>query len=112
MNPALNYKFHIMLAAKLKDEGITPEELDVKLNNDLDSNALDRFGRKELHQRMKVDETLKAARKKLKSKNSLYPMMYLLDRWSRVYGGPRNPHVLQKMFKRVTHITNFIDRLW
>ena len=101
-----------MLAAKLKEVGITPEELDKKLNDNLDSDAPDRFGRKELHQRMKVDETLKAARNKLKSGDSHYPMMYLLDRWSRVYGGPRNPHVLKKMFKRYPRITDFIDKLW
>lgn len=108
----MNYKFHIILAAKLKDERITPEELDKKLNDDLDSNALDRFRRKEPHQRMKVDETLETARSKLKDRDSIYPMMYLLDRWSRVYGGPRNPDVLKKMFKRYPHIANFIDKLW
>ena len=111
-NPALNYKFHIMLAAKLKEVGITPEELDKRLSDDLDSNALDRFRRKGHHQRMKVDETLKLAREKLKSRDSLYPMMYLLDRWSRVYGGPRNPDVLKKMFKRSPPIPEFIDKLW
>ena len=111
-NPALDYKFHIMLAAKLKEVGITPEELDKKLNKDLDSNALDRFRRSGLHQRMKVDETLKNARKKLKTRDALYPMMYLLDRWSRVYGGPRNPHVLKKIFKQYPRITDFIDKLW
>ena len=101
-----------MLAKKLKDEGITPEELDKKLNDDLDSNARERSKRKQLHQRMKVNETLLRARQKLRRRDSLYPMMYLLDRWSRIYGGPRNPDVLKKMFRGYKQITNFIDKLW
>ena len=59
---------------------------------------------------MRVGETLQGAKKK--TKNTHYLMSYLLDRWSRVTGGYRRPHVLKKMFEGNPQIGIVIERLW
>ena len=109
-NPAINYRFHLILAAVLQKEGITLNQLDKALNENLDRTAPNRFQRDAPHQKMRLGRTLQTARKKTTDEH--YLMSYLLDRWSRVTGGDRKPHVLKKMFEHKPRIITAIDKLW
>ena len=98
-----------MLGAVLLKEGSTLDQLNEKLMDDLDRTASDRFQRDEPHQRMGRD-TLRVAQGKTTDEH--YLMSYLLDRWSRVTGGPRKPIVLKRMFETEPQIGTAIDKIW
>ena len=85
-------------------------QLEKKLFKNLDETAPDRFERSAPHQKMRLGKTLQTARKK--TTNPHYLMSYLLDRWSRVTGGERKPHVLKEMFDYKPRIGAAIDELW
>ena len=85
-------------------------ELEKELFKNLKQTAPDRFERSAPHQKMQIGKTLQAARKK--TTNRHYLMSYLLDRWSRVTGGERKPHVLKEMFDHNPRIGDAIDKLW
>ena len=109
-NAALNYRFHIILAKILQNEGVTLQQLDEKLNEDLDNTAPNRFQRSAPHQKMNPHNTLQRAREKTNDEH--YLMSYLLDRWSRVTGGDRKPYVLERMFEHKPRIGSAINELW
>ena len=97
-----------MLGAVLLKEGITLDELNEKLIDDLDRTASDRFERDEPHQKMGLN-TLRQAQEKTTDEH--YLMSYLLDRWSRVTGGPRTPLVLKGMFEAKPQIGIAIEKI-